>query len=607
MRASKLPLPAALRLVLGGVAGLFVVWALLAQQRPASGGLAPRQADSPSPLERFGPGPEPVDFWHPERDTLARPAYGGTLRIHLEQMPANLNGLLDSNAMAMAVRKQIHATLVKRDWEQWDFRPDLAERWEASDDGRVWTLHLRRDVRWHDGHPFDSADVLFSATIAQNPEVNCQWIRTYHARFAAVEAPDAHTVRVTFTAPYFNALGVFADNLCILPRHRYDLLDPDHPRHDAAATASARAAEINANPCNTQWLGLGPYRLTGYSAQAIEAERFDGYFDAANGGYVDRIVWRYLGDDAAFQALLEGELDFSTRLTSDQYFGAATQQEAFTRRFVKGYFYTGAYNYLPLNMRRPILSELPVRQALTHAVDIDAFLETYSYGLGRRVSGPQCFFGPSYDHDVKPPAYDPERARELLAEAGWYDRDGDGVVDRDGEPLELEFLIQARNVSAENFARLFQESLAAIGVRLTVTPLDNATYFQRIRQREFDIGIQAWSVDATENDPAQLWHSSAAAPGGSNHAGVSDPFVDELIARGQVELDDAKRQALWRELHRYLAEKVVPCIYRESSPRRFALNRALRGVQFFKITPGYELTRWYFPVGTPGTRTTRER
>lgn len=566
----------------------------------------PLGQDTAKPEERYGPGPEPVDYWHPDKDEPARPAYGGTLRMHVEQMPANLSGLLDSNANAAALRRELHATLLVRDWERWSFEPELAERWEVSSDGLTYTFHLRSDVRWHDGHVFDAADVLFSATISRNPEVNCQWVRPYHERFRSVEAPDARTVRFTFTAPYFNALGVFTDNLCLLPRHLFDLTDPDHPRHDADATPSERAKEVNENRCNTQWVGLGPYRLVSYSTQVIEAERFDDFFEPARGGYVDRIQWRYLGDDAAFQALLNGELDFSTRLTSEQYFGQATQQEAFQKRFVKGYYYTGSYNYLPLNMRRPILSELAVRQALGHAVDIDAFLQTYSYGLARRVSGPQCFFGPSYDTSVQPPAHDPARARTLLEEAGWYDRDGDGVLDKDGKPLALEFLIQAKNVSAENFARVFQESLAAIGVQLTVTALDNATYFQRVRAREFDIGIQGWAVDATENDPAQLWHSSAAETGGSNYSGVKDPFVDELIGRGQVELDDGERQALWRELHRYLAEKVVPCIYREASPRRFALNKDLRGVQFFKITPGYSLRRWYFPAGTPGTRATRE-
>jgi ABC-type transport system substrate-binding protein len=571
----------------------------------AVGASTQKAQDAGKPEERYGPGPEPVDYWNPGKSSASQPAYGGTLRVHLDQMPSTLSGLADSNAMAAALRREIHATLVLRDWEQWNFEPELAERWEVSPDGLAYTFHLREGVRWHDGHFFDAADVVFSATISQNPEVNCQWVRPYHARFQSVEAPDAQTVRFTFTAPYFNALGVFTDNLCILPRHLFDLGDPDHPRHKADATPSERAREVNENPCNTQWVGLGPYRVVTTSSQVIEAERFDGFFDPEHGGYFDRIQWRYLGDDAAFQALLNGELDFSLRITSDQYFGQATQQEAFTKRFVKGYFFTGAFNYLPLNMRRPILSELAVRQALGHAVDIDAFLQTYSYGLARRISGPQCFFGPSYERGVAPPAYDPARARELLEGAGWYDRDGDGVLDKDGKALALEFLIQAKNISAENFARVFQEALAAIGVKLTVTALDNATYFQRIRAREFDIGIQGWTVDATENDPAQLWHSSAAEPGGSNHSGVIDARIDELIARGQVELDDGKRHALWRELHRYLAEKVVPCIYREASARRFALHKDLRGVQLFKITPGYSLRRWYWPAGAPGTRATR--
>jgi peptide/nickel transport system substrate-binding protein len=461
-------------------------------------------------------------------------------------------------------------------------------------------------VRWHDGHPFDAEDVLFSWRIAANLAVRCDWVRPYLAKIVRGEALDAHTVRFTFAEQYFNSFSLFSDDFCILPRHLYDLTDPDHPRHDAAASPEACAKEINENVHNTEWIGLGPYRLTSYSSQGVEAECFDGYFDPEHSGYVDRLAWRAIAsDEAAFQALLNGELDFTMRISSDQYFGAAMQQEAFTRRSCKGYFYLGNFNYVPWNTRRPILADVRVRKALAHAMDLESFVQTVAHGLAVLPTGPQCYFGPSYDHDVARLRYDTEKSLELFAAAGWYDRDGDGVLDKDGKPFEIEMLITSGNASAELFGRMFQESLAKIGARLKLSPVDLATYFKRIDERDFDAGQAGWTVDATENDPVQLWGSAAAAPGGSNHAGVMDPEVDALIARGARELDDEKRWALWRELHRYLYEEVQPYFYREASPRKFALSLSLRGVQFFKITPGYSLRRWYYPAGTPGTRPTR--
>lgn len=606
------------------------------------------QEARPSDLpEHVGPGPEPVDRWNPRGAERVEPAYGGKLRVHIEGLPSSLNNALLNNTSARNMMFELHAALLQRDWESWEFVPELATSWEIEDSlwrgdgavlfghatendtqwllegggetqrfpkegvrverGTVFTFHLRAGVRWHDGHPFDAEDVLFSWRIAQNPAVRCDWVRPYLAKIVRAEALDAHTVRFVFAEQYFNSLGFLADDLCILPRHLYDLTDPDHPRHDAAASPEACAKEINENPCNTQWIGLGPYRLTGYSSQGVVAERFDDYFDPEHSGYVDRIEWRAIpSDEAAFQALLNGELDFTTRISSEQYFGAATQQEAFTRGFCKGYFYLGNFNYVPWNTRRPILADVRVRKALAHAMDLEAFVQTVAHGLAVLPTGPQCYFGPSYDHEVARLAYDPEQALELFAAAGWYDRDGDGVLDKDGQPFEIEMLITSGNAAAELFGRMLQENLAKLGARLKLTPVDQATYFKRINARDFDAGQAAWTVDATENDPVQLWGSASAAPGGSNHAGVMDARVDALIARGARELDDETRWGLWRELHRYLYEQVQPYLYLYAPPRKFALNLALRGVQFFKLTPGYSLRRWHYPAGTPGTRPTRD-
>jgi peptide/nickel transport system substrate-binding protein len=403
-------------------------------------------------------------------------------------------------------------------------------------------------------------------------------------------------------------LSAFADNLVLLPAHVFDLTDPDHPRHDVDASTEARAREINENPANTQWIGLGPYRLTSFSQQAVEAERFPGFFDPEQGGYVDRIRWRHIpGDDAAFQALLNGELDFSVRISSDQYFGAATEAPAFRERFCKGYFYLGSFNYVPWNLRRPLFQDLRVRKALAQACDLETFVRTVAHGLAELPTGPQCFFGPAYNRDVQRLPFDLERAQELLAEAGWYDRDGDGLIDKDGRPFEFEMLIQAGNKGSELFAQQYQETLARAGIRMSVTGLEWAAYIKRIYDRDFDCGQMAWAVDVTENDPIQLWHSSGAAPGvrGSNHAGVADAYVDELIARGDRELDDEARWKIWKELHRYLYEEVQPYLYRELPPRKFALDKRLRGVQFFLINPGYSPRRWFYPLGTPGTREQR--
>jgi peptide/nickel transport system substrate-binding protein len=602
--------------------------------------------------ERMGPGPEPVDRFHPRRDEPATPAYGGTLTVHLEALPSTLNYALLNSQYAHNALYEIHAFLLRRDWETWAMEPELATGWdvydtvietggrtrhgrveeqegellfrpEGADDGAepeslprerveriergtVIVFRLRPGVTWHDGHPFDAEDVLFSWRIGQNPAIRCDWVRPYLAKIVAAEAPDPLTVRFTFAQQYFYSFPFFADSFTILPRHLYDPRDPDHAQHDPDASDEACARAVNENPHNTQWVGLGPYRLTRYSQQGVEVERVPRYFEPEESGFVDRIVWRHIaGDEAAFQALLNGEVDFSVRVSSEQYFGAATQQDAFTRRYCKGYFYLGAFNYVPWNTRRPILGDLRVRKALAHAMNVEEYVATVAHGLAVLPTGPQCYWGPAYNRDVQRLGYDPERARELFAEAGWLDRDGDGVLDKDGKPFELEMLTVSGNVGSEYFGRMMQEYLAKVGARLVLTPVDQATYFQRVNARDFDCGQAGWTVDATENDPMQLWHSSAAAPGGSNHAGVMDPYVDRLIAEGGRELDPEKRHAMWRELHRYLYEEVQPYLYREAPPRKFALSLALRGVQFFKIMPGYSLRRWYYPAGTPGTRPTR--
>ncbi len=486
----------------------------------------------------------------------------------------------------------------------------------------VFTFHLREDVPWQPSLVFreredlsaekrlalesqllDARDVWFSWSIYSNPGVDCGEKRVQFQKIPRCEVVDPHTVRFFYESQYFRALDAPGTTLAILPSHVYDLSDPDNPDHDAAATPSRQARHVNENPHNRLWVGLGPYQVLVYDEQQVEARRFDRYFDPKRAGYLDVIRWKLLpSDELALQALLNGEIDFLDRITSENYLGKATEQEAFVRSYVKGHYYLGAYTYTCWNLRRPQFVDITVRQALAHAFDGPEYLQGYYKGLGRVITGPFAHDSPAYDRSIPAIPYDPERARELLEDAGWYDRNANGIRDRDGVELEFQYLLTPGNVATLALSQKLQESVAAIGMRMNIVNVEWATLQERLRNRDFDATSLAWAPPL-ESDPGMIWHSSGAEVGarGSNYAGVADPEVDALIERGQRELDPRARAAIWNSLHARLYS-LQPYLWHYNLPTKYAIHRRLLGFRSFAIDPGYVIRDWYHALGEPGTR-----
>ena len=488
----------------------------------------------------------------------------------------------------------------------------------SNEHGTVFTFYLKPDVKWHDGNTLDANDVYFTWNLYNNEHVDCDETRFQFLKVLEGEVVDDLTVRFFYDEQYFKALESVGD-MIILPQHRYDLNDPENKTWDPEVHAEFAKEHgegyvfteedlgeyVNEHRLNNEWIGLGPYMVTEKTSQYIEATRFPGYNPAISErvGYFDTVRWRYIGDDnTAFEALINGELDFFARVKSEDYFGEATAKPQFTENFYKGYVYTGTYGYTGWNTKRPQLSSANVRKALAHAFDAEEYRKTSYKGLAIQVTGPQNYWSDGYDRSVEPLEYDPDLAEEILAEEGWYDRDGDGIIDKDGVAFEITFMMPTGNEASKTFGLKYQEALAQLGIRLKIQQFEWATFLEKILERDFDCINLAW-VPPLESDPEQLWHSKWDKPQSSNHSGVNDPEVDALIEAIQRELDQAKRAELLRALHRKIYD-IQPYFFMFNPPRKFAMNKQIRGHQGFKIAPSYSIRRWYYPAGTPGTRAT---
>ena len=586
------------------------------------------------------------------RDSLPPARDGGRVVVHLLSFPRSLNFMIDNSSVTRRMWNELHEGLLRQDLATWEYVPALAESYTVEDQlvleggdvnsgagvlcgrvedlGKSWrvtprvaqgdsavprelpktagqrllrgTLYhfeLRKGVHWQDGADFDARDVAFSMRCFKNPFVRCDEKRHQFDKIARFEAPTAHTLRFAFAQPYFLAENVF-EGLTILPAHLYDLSDARNAAAKPGASDEEQGRFIEEQPVNRMWVGLGPYKMTEWSDTAIVARRWDGYHDRANGGHVDEIAWRMISDSgASMAALLEGKLDFFDRLSGEDYFGGLTDNEAFRSRFYKGYSYGPQITYTAWNMRRPKLGDARVRTALGMCFDWDGFIASYYKGLAERVTGEQFLEGPAYDKTLAPLPFDLDKARTLLAEAGWYDRDKDGVVDRDGLPLSIEYLYQTGNRTGELSGQAFQANLAKVGVLLTMTGRDWPSLMERVRARDFDSVAMGW-ITPPVVDPEQAWHSKWAGPDSANHSGLSDPDIDRLIGEIQMELDPQRRGVLFADLQRRVYA-LQPYMFGVNVPRKFAMSKSVRNLRCFVLDPGYSIRSWYL-IDPPGPK-----
>lgn len=457
-----------------------------------------------------------------------------SLTVPVISNPGTLNPILMASTAELQVATPLHQSLVQIDPENFEPGPLLAESWEVSEDGLAWTFNLRTDVTWHDGEPFTAEDVKFTMDTMVDAEVNSTRGRQF-ITITETEVVDDHTVRFHLESPWASLPVIIAGRWSAAPKHILEGVD------------IATDTSYTANP-----IGVGPYKyVDASSGDYVQLEAYEGYFGGTPA--INRVVFRIVPDsNVQIAQLRTGELDAIPFFPDASIQSVEGIPGVVVDRAPESIWYALHVN----NNREELFGDKRVRQALSFAIDKEALIQGVLHGEGRVATGPIIpEIEWAYNPDVMLFPYDPDRARDLLAEAGWTDT-GDGW-EKDGITLEFTLTAFTGNATVEQTAVLVQQYLADIGVKANMEVLEFSTFITDVRDNRAPDGYYSFISYMTpepEPDGNFAYFHSSNAERGSNFTAYSNPEVDELLELGRTSTDDEERREAYFKVQEILAE-----------------------------------------------------
>ncbi len=449
---------------------------------------------------------------------------------------------------------------------------ELAESWDVSADNLVITFHLRKGVKWHDGAPFTAADVLFTYRLYTDPSTPTAYAEAFK-QVANAEVLDPYTFRVSYAKPYAPALMSWATSI--------------HPKH------LLEGEDVTQSPLARNPVGTGPYRFKEWlGGEKIVLEANADYFEGQP--YIKRVVLRIIPDTSTqFLELQTGGLDFMG--LSPLQFDRQTETSAFRRLYSKYRYLNFGYTYLGYNLNRPLFQDKRVRQALAFAINKQEIVDGVLLGYGVAATGPYKPDSWVYNPNVPRYDYNPEKARQLLQQAGWQDSDGDGILEKDGRPLAFTIVTNQGNDLRAKTGEIIQRRFQEIGVDVKLRIIEWATFLKEfINPSNFDATLLGWT-GGPEPDQYNIWHSSKTGPRQLNFIGFKNAEVDQLLEDGRRIFDQQQRKPYYDRFQEILAEE-QPYTFLYIAEALPAVSKRFRGVEPAPAGIRYNFhNEWFVP------------
>jgi len=509
--------------------------------------------------------------------TVAQADYGGTYIEGIAGAPNIVNPLFNQfNPVDRDLSALIFNGLARAD-ERGVIKPDLASRWDISPDGLVYTFTLRSDVTWSDGAPFSAADVVYTVQTIQSSDYPGLTDIASLWRTVAITEVNPTTVRLQLSEPFAPFLDYAT--IGILPSHLLQDIS---------------AADLPTAQFSRQPIGTGPFVLDELAADHAILSPNPRYYGSRP--YLGSLQFIFYPDHESLLAAYErGEIEGISQVTPElleraRALPALELQSAQLAGMTLGFF----------NTTQPLFQDRTVRQALLYGMDRQKLIDDILQGQGILGSGPILPNSWAYDESIKKYPYDPQRAADLLTQAGWQDTNDDGVRDKNGEPFAFSLVTNTDDPLRARIAQQLADDWKKIGVAVDVELMPAPALVQEaLRPRKFDAVLFGVTQLPADPDPYALWHSTQTpdkSEAGQNYSGWENPEADDLLQEARRTVDTAQRAELYRQFQMLFMQD-VPAAILYYPVYTYGIDQRLHGVQLAPLLDAGDrfrnISEWY--------------
>ena len=541
-----------------------------------------------------------------------------TVIAHITSQPDGLHPFNDNSSMRSYIFNYTQKTLIKLDIESLDYIPSLVKSLPiSSEDNLSFDYELKEGVLWDDGTELNAKDVEFSVKLMLCPLTNNTQIRSnYTSVIKSIELDKEDPMKFKMHAQnlHWDNKFIFSE-LYMVQKKIWDpngVLDnvtfEDLLSKDFNETEDLQKWFNNYNNADNSYQpnllrGLGAYQVTEWEAsQYITIERKKDWWGATdssvyNKAFPQRIIFKIIKEDASsYLALKNQEIDITTNIGTVKLM-KLQDREYFNNNYESDFLDQYSFNYMGLNMKpdgikqKPFFINKNVRRAMAYMIPIDEIIEVMMHGKASRQASLISPLKKTYNDTLKLIPLDIEKAKQLLAEAGWIDTDGDNIRDKIINGIKIPFSFKLSYMSSptsKEIVLMMKESMYKAGVVAEPTPMDFTLFYKNAMDHNFDAMLGGWGGSASYSNPMQLWHTSSWVSKGSNFCGFGDAESDALIEEANLTLEpDIHNNALLK-----LQAKVYndqPYVFLYATKRKFAIHKRFNNRGMFFERPGVML------------------